>query len=79
MKYPYHYRNKVQAAFALKKRSRLSPGVYQASTHRVVPVESCMIEDETADQIVGTIRKLMKDFRWSPIMKTLPGGLSGMC
>ena len=66
MEHPYHYRNKVQAAFALDRRKQIVSGVYQASTHRVVPVESCMIEDETADRIVGTIRKLMKDFKMEP-------------
>ena len=75
MKYPYHYRNKVQAAFALNKKKQIISGVYQASTHRVVPVESCMIEDETADQIVGTIRKLMKDFRMEPYNEDTGRGL----
>ena len=32
MKYPYHYRNKVQAAFALNKKKQIISGVYQAST-----------------------------------------------
>ena len=41
MEHPYHYRNKVQAAFALDRRKQIVSGVYQASTHRVVPVESC--------------------------------------
>ena len=36
MEHPYHYRNKVQAAFALDRRKQIVSGVYQASTHRVV-------------------------------------------
>ena len=36
MKDPYHYRNKVQAAFAYdKRRGRIISGVYQSSTHRI--------------------------------------------
>lgn len=66
MEHPYHYRNKVQAAFAWDRRRQIVSGVYQASTHRVVPVESCMTEDQTADRIMGTIRKLMKDFHMTP-------------
>lgn len=66
MKSPYHYRNKVQAAFAMDRSRRIISGVYQASTHRVVPVESCMIEDQKADEIMGTIRQLAKTFKLIP-------------
>lgn len=75
MEHPYHYRNKVQAAFALDRRKQIVSGVYQASTHRVVPVESCMIEDEMADRIVATIRGLMKDFRMEPYDEDTGRGL----
>ncbi len=62
---PYHYRNKVQAAFGMKGGNIIS-GVYQSSTHKIVPVDSCMIEDEKADEIVVTIRKLLKSFKLKP-------------
>ncbi len=59
---PYHYRNKVQAAFGERKGEIIS-GVYQSSTHNIVPVDSCLIEDEKADEIIVTIRKLLKSFK----------------
>ncbi len=62
MEHPYHYRNKVQAAFANKGGAIIS-GVYQSSTHKIVPVDDCMIEDETADKIIVTVRKLLKSFK----------------
>ncbi len=62
MEHPYHYRNKVQAAFANKGGAIIS-GVYQSSTHKIVPVDDCMIEDETADRIIVTVRKLLKSFK----------------
>ncbi len=62
MENPYHYRNKVQAAFTTRRGEVLS-GVYQSSTHNIVPVESCMIEDTVADEIMLTIRKLTKSFK----------------
>ena len=40
--------------------------VYQSTTGRIVPVDTCLIEDEKADQIVVSIRKLMKSFRMTP-------------
>lgn len=59
---PYHYRNKVQAAFG-EKRGEIISGVYQSSTHNIVPVDSCMIEDQKADEIIVTVRKLLKSFK----------------
>lgn len=63
MEHPYHYRNKVQAAFSIDQRSRIISGIYQSSTHRIVPVDCCMIEDEKADEIIVTIRKMMREFK----------------
>ena len=63
MENPYHYRNKVQAAFGLDAKRRIISGVYQSSSHRIVPVDSCLIEDETADRIIAEIRQMMPDFK----------------
>lgn len=61
---PYHYRNKVHAVVDQDKKGNIITGVYQEGTHRVVPVESCMIEDQLADEVIGTIRKLAKSFKF---------------
>lgn len=67
MKNPYHYRNKVQAAFGYdKRRNRIISGVYQSNSHRIVPVNSCLIEDKKADAIIVSIRGLMRDFKFMP-------------
>lgn len=63
MKVPHHYRNKVQAAFGVNGSGRVVSGVYQSSTHRIVPVEKCMIEDAKADEIIGSVRRLLKSFK----------------
>lgn len=63
MKDPYHYRNKVHAVFARKKDGTIISGVYEEGTHRVVPVETCQIEDEKADAIINDIRGLLKAFK----------------
>lgn len=60
---PFHYRNKVNAAFARRRDGTVISGIYEEGTHRVIPVESCRIEDEKADQIIGTVRKLLKSFK----------------
>ena len=63
MKNPYHYRNKVHAVFSHDKKGNAVSGVYQKGTHIVVPVERCMTEDEKADEIIGSIRGLLKSFK----------------
>ena len=60
---PYHYRNKVQAAFKTLRNGRTVSGVYQSGTHHVVPVDSCLLEDETADRIIVTIRSMLRGFK----------------
>ena len=66
MKDPYHYRNKVQAAFGVNRQGQIISGVYQSASHRIVPVSDCMIEDTVADQIIVTIRGLLKSFKIRP-------------
>ncbi|MBE6835899.1 MAG: 23S rRNA (uracil(1939)-C(5))-methyltransferase RlmD [Ruminococcaceae bacterium] len=63
---PYHYRNKVQAAFSLDRNKNIISGVYQSSTHRVVNVDNCLLENEDADRINVTVRKLLKSFKLTP-------------
>ena len=65
MENPLHYRNKVQAAFGMRDGKVIS-GVYQSATRRIVPVDSCMLEDEKSDEIVVTIRKMCRGFKLKP-------------
>lgn len=60
---PYHYRNKVNAAFQYQKGGKVVSGIYQEGTHRVVNVDSCLIEDEIADRIICSIRGLLSSFK----------------
>lgn len=63
METPFHYRNKVQAAFGRTRGGEIISGVYQSSTHNIVKTDFCLIEDKIADEIIVTIRKLVKDFK----------------
>lgn len=63
MKNPLHYRNKVAAAFGRLRNGTIISGVYEGGTHRIVNVDSCMIENEKADAIIGTIKGLLKSFK----------------
>lgn len=63
MENPKHYRCKVHAAFGRDRQGNIISGVYQTGTHRIVPVEDCLLENEKADAIIGTIRGMLKSFR----------------
>ena len=60
---PTHYRNKVTAAFALDRKRRVVSGIYQPNSHKVVPVDDCLIEDAVADRIIVDIRNMLRDFK----------------
>ena len=63
MENPFYYRNKVHAVFDRDKKGNIICGTYEAGTHRVVPVEKCMIEDKTSQEIIRAIRDMLKSFR----------------
>lgn len=59
---PYYYRNKVHASFRLSNGNVLA-GTYQANSHKLVPIDSCQIENQTAGAIVQSIKGLIKSFK----------------
>ena len=62
---PYRYRNKAQSMFFTKNRKACS-GIYQSATQSVVPVDTCLLENEKADKIIQTIKKLCSGFDIRP-------------
>lgn len=60
---PFYYRNKVHAVFDRDKKGNIICGTYEAKTHKVVPIEECMIEDKISQEIIRTIRDMLKSFR----------------
>lgn len=63
---PYHYRNKVHAVISGGGKGEITAGTYEAGTHNVVDVESCLIDNEEADSIIRTVAGLMKSFKYQP-------------
>lgn len=66
MRQPEHYRNKVQAAFGMTRGGKIISGVYQSSSHNIVCVDNCRLEDRKADRIIVTVRKMLGDFKMLP-------------
>ncbi len=63
MKEPYHYRNKVHGVVAADRRGNGYTGIYEEKSHRIVRVDSCLIENEKADAIMQSVAGLMKSFK----------------
>ncbi len=68
---PFHYRNKVISPFAPGKRGpnggrEILTGMYAAGTHKLVSTDGCLVENEQAQQVVRSIRQLMRKHRIEP-------------
>ncbi len=63
---PVYYRNKVHGVVGYNKDKKIITGIYQEGTHRIIPVDSCMIEDEESDKIMNTLCKLFNSFKYMP-------------
>lgn len=75
MEQPTHYRNKVHAVFGEDRKHNAISGIYEAKSHRIVPVDSCLIENEKADEIIVSIRGLLKSFKIRPYNEDTGYGL----
>ena len=63
MENPLHYRCKVNAAFDHDRKGNPISGIYEKNSHRLVPVDSCLIEDETCSRIIVAVRSLLRSFK----------------
>ena len=63
MENPFYYRNKVHAVCDRDRKGNIICGTYEAKTHKVVPVEECLIEDKISQEIIRTIRDMLKSFK----------------
>lgn len=56
MEDPFHYRNKVISTFAFAG-GKLISGIYREGTHRVIPVDTCLLHAPGADDIIQAVRE----------------------
>ena len=75
MEHPEHYRNKVHAVFGENRYHDAISGIYEQKSHRIVPVDSCLIENAKADEIIVSIRGLLKSFHIRPYNEDIGYGL----
>lgn len=59
---PWHYRNKMQVPVAQGAKGKLAIGCFAAATHRVIDVETCLIQNEINNKIAQIVRAWMKKY-----------------
>lgn len=76
---PCHYRNKVISTFAAGPGGKLVSGIYAAGTHKVLPVESCLLQDEVLDTVMQAVRAAASACRYQPYNEDKGTGLLRHC
>jgi 23S rRNA (uracil1939-C5)-methyltransferase len=66
MREPYFYRNKIHSTVTYDQKKKIVSGIYEENTHRVIPIEQCIIQDKHADEIIASIREIMKVYKMKP-------------
>ena len=79
MEQPYHYRNKVISTFAPSFGGKLTSGIYAANSHKVLPVESCLLQDEVLDKTMQAVRAAANACRYQPYDEDKGTGLVRHC
>ena len=72
---PYEYRNKIQVPIGRDPHGHIVSGFYRSGTHKIIPIDKCWIEDPKASKIISELKKLMKEFRYSPYDEDTRTGL----
>lgn len=79
MEQPYYYRNKVISTFATGWGGKLTSGIYAANSHKVLPVESCLLQDEVLDKTMQAVRAAANACRYQPYDEDKGTGLVRHC
>lgn len=63
---PLRYRHKAATPFAHARGGRVRCGFYAAGTHRIVPCEDCLVEDERARHVLNGVARVAERLHVSP-------------
>ena len=59
---PYHYRNKLQYPIGVDKNNQPVVGVFASRTHEIIPIESCMIQNEKATKVAKYLVNIIEKY-----------------
>ncbi len=72
---PWHYRNKAISTFKAGPGRTLTSGIYAQGTHRVIPVERCLLHHPALDEAIEAVRKAAAACRYEPFDEDRRTGL----
>ena len=72
---PWHYRNKAVSTFAAGPGRSLRSGIYAQGTHKVVPVEACLLHHPALDEAIAAVRTAAAACRYEPFNEDTRTGL----
>lgn len=70
-----HYRNKAQYPVGQDADGKVVTGFYRPRSHDIVPVETCLIQSETADTAAAVVRSWMKENSIQPYVPGVKGSM----
>lgn len=63
---PFNYRNKMQLKVGLREKEeggkKIVCGFYAKNTHRIIDIEKCQIQTDTANEILALARQLLGEY-----------------
>ena len=75
MEDPWHYRNKAVSTFCAGPGRSLQSGIYAQGTHRVIPVEECLLHTPALDEAIAAVRTAAAACRYEPFNEDRRTGL----
>ena len=75
MEDPWHYRNKAVSTFCTGPGRSLQSGIYAQGTHRVIPVEECLLHNPALDEAIAAVRAAAAACRYEPFNEDRRTGL----
>ncbi|SFP33171.1 23S rRNA (uracil(1939)-C(5))-methyltransferase RlmD [Salibacterium halotolerans] len=62
MENPWRYRNKAQVPVGTRSDGHLKAGFFQKRSHRIMDMESCIIQKEENDEAVQTVKRIADQY-----------------
>lgn len=60
---PWHYRNKAQFQLRKnKKTKKIEAGLYQANSHKLVPLTDCLVQQPRTQEVMNTVVTLLNKY-----------------
>lgn len=63
---PLNYRNKCQMVYKLSKTRKIVSGFYEEHSHRIVPVDKCLLHAEVANKVIKTFNDILNKNKIQP-------------